>query len=140
MTTNALFTADELAGWLHMPAGSIAQGVSDMVELVVWGWMKDALGVEARPATLTDQQKAHAVELGGIAYSNPEGLARYALESELTVYDAATRQRILDQLTDTGPPGAPARPRGKFPTRTTDDDYPDPARPYGTSVWPRNAT
>lgn len=134
---NALFTADELAGWLHQPAGSIDDSTAGMVELVVWGWMKPALGMEARPAVLTDAQKAWAVQLAGIAFSNPEGLARYVLESEESFYDQGLRKSILDDVAagEGKPSGAPATPKGRFPQRTPADCFPDPARPNGRG-WP----
>lgn len=117
-----LFTADDLADWLHQPVTPEGAAVT---ERVVWGWLSPILGLTDRPDPPTASQAAWAVELGGIAYVNPEGLASYALESEKSDYSSERRDEIL-RLAAGG--GVAVKPRGSFPPAYC---YPDPATPWG---------
>jgi hypothetical protein len=117
--TNALFTPTELSNWLRQP---VADESAWMVETVVWGWLRPVLQLTERPEVTSDELKAWAIELGAIAYVNPEGLGSYALETEKSVYSGERRAELLGIAasggTDVGPvPG----PRGTFPPAPCDD-------------------
>jgi hypothetical protein len=118
-----LFTAQDLTDWLQKPIGD-AQAA--MCERVVWGWLKPILKLADRPAALTEEQAAWAIELGGIAASNPDALSRYVLEGEESFYDGTRRDEILRNAAAGGvtPAGGAPPPRGSFPPATC---YPDPA-------------
>src|SRR6476660_1663335 len=116
-----LFVAQDLTDWLQRP---VADSQAVMAERVVWGWLRPLLALDVRPTTLTDEQAAWAIELGGIAVANPEGLVRYILENEESIYDGTRRDEILRAAAGGGTtaPGSAPKPRGSFPRP---DCYPD---------------
>lgn len=120
MTT--LFTAEDLSTWLRQPVSSEA---AVLVERVVWGWLGPLLGTTERPDPVSDKLAAWAIELGAIAYANPEGLSRYSLDSESSEYSSERRDEILRIAAGGGitPAGAALAPSGCFPTARS---YPDP--------------
>lgn len=117
--TNAIFGATELSAWLRQP---VEDEAAWEVEEVVWGWLSTPLGLTERPETASPSLRSMAIELGAIAYANPEGLKSYRLESEWTVYSSERRDEILAQAA-VGTGGA-LSPRGSFPTAPY---YPDRA-------------
>lgn len=133
MPQTPLFTAAQLSAWLRQ---DVSADNATEVESVVWGWLSAVLQVDERPDTLTPSQYAAALELGGIAFSNPEGLSRYDLETEKTTYSSERRDEILVGIATqagTSVPGttSPA-PVGSFPPAHC---YPDPAVRWGRSAW-----
>jgi len=126
-----LFMAQDLADWLQKPVGD---SQAAMCERVVWGWLKPILGLTNRPETLTEEQSSWAIELGGIAASNPDALARYVLEGEESFYDGTRRDEILRNAAAGGvtPAGGAPKPRGSFPPA---ERYPDRACPRGRGVF-----
>lgn len=120
---NALFTSAQLTSWLRQP---VSEDAAEIVESVVWGWLRPLLQLDERPATQSAELKAWALELGGIAYTNPEGLSSYSLESESTSYSSERRDEVLRAVAGGGttPDGAAPAPRGCFPNARA---YPDPA-------------
>lgn len=122
--TDAIFGAAELSAWLRQP---VEDEAAWMVEKVVWGWLSTPLGLTERPAEPSEALRAMAIELGGIAYANPEGLGSYALEAERSVYSGERRDEIISQASASGVDGASGAlsPRGSFPCAPC---YPDPAR------------
>lgn len=122
--TDPLFTAAELTNWLHRPVSTDAAAIA---EVVVWGWLQPRLGIAERPWRPEPSLKAWAIELGGIAVTNPENLASYSLETESTTYDVQRRSEILDAVEAhaTGrTKGSVPSPRGNFPPPRR---YPDAA-------------
>lgn len=121
MPTTALFTNDDLSTWLRQPVSSEA---AVLVERVVWGWLSPLLGITDRPDPVSDKLAAWAIELGAIAYANPEGLSRYSLDSETSEYSSERRDEILRIAAGGGttPVGAALAPTGCFPSAR---DYPD---------------
>lgn len=111
-----LFTHGDLGSWLRSP---VDPDHASAVERVVWGWLRPILGVTERPADPSPELVAWAIELGAIAYSNPDGLASYALESERTQYSSERRNELLASVANGGTaptaPGAVAPPRGCYP-------------------------
>lgn len=122
-TTAPLFTDVELTAWLRQVVSSDA---AEIVESVVWGWLRPLLSLTDRPTEPSDELRAWAVELGGIAYSNPEGLSSYSLESESTSYSSERRDELLRLAASGGvaAPGGAPKPVGCFPPPRR---YPDPA-------------
>jgi hypothetical protein len=125
-TTNPLFGASDLSSWLRQP---VTDDAADVVERVVWGWLKPLLasqGVTERPTDPSDELKAWAIELGAIAYANPEGLDAYSLESESSKYSSDRRDQLLELAASggTATPGVALAPKGSFPSARP---YPDPA-------------
>lgn len=118
---NALFEPSELADWLRQP---VADEAAWMVEKVVWGWLRPVLVLDERPAETSDELKAWAIELGAIAYVNPEGLGSYALESEKSVYSGERRAELLGLAASGGVPAGPVPPaRGTFPPAPCDPGW-----------------
>lgn len=116
--TNALFSPADLAAWLRQP---VTDEAAWLTETVVWGWLRPVLALTERPETASDELKAWAIELAGIAYSNPEGLGSYALESEKTVYSGERRAEILGLVSSGGESAGPVPPaRGTFPPAPCD--------------------
>jgi hypothetical protein len=124
MTTTALFSAAELGGFVQddVDATTAAQ-----VEQVVWGWLRPALGVEARPDTVTPELFSAALELGAIAYENPAGLSAYQLGQERWGYSSERREQILGTVASTGAAKGGV-PRARFPESPA---WPDPIRVRG---------
>ena len=129
--TNALFSAADLTSWLRQP---VEEASAVAVEAVVWGWLRPLLDLTERPAEPSDELKAWALELGGIAYANPEGLSSYSLESESTSYSSERRDELLRAVAGGGTtaPGAALSPVGTFPSARR---YPDPAERRYSDEW-----
>lgn len=124
---NALFNGADLTGLLHR---TVTDDDVVAAEKVVWGRVRGLLGLDTRPDSLSDTLAGAVLELGAIAYTNPEALARYVLEGEMSFYDDARWNEILDSVATGGTvaPGASPAPRGSFPQPTC---YPDPSYPFG---------
>lgn len=121
MAQATLFAATELSGWLRQPVDDASAVI---VESVVWGWLKPVLKISERPDPVSEELKAWALELGGIAYSNPEGLAAYALESERSTYSDTRIDTILRRVAGGGAPSSTdGAPQGSFPPAP---EWPDP--------------
>lgn len=116
-----LFTAKDLADWLHR---SVTPEGSAVAEKVVWGWLQPLLkpATEVRPDPVPDKLFSWALELGGIAYVNPEGLSQYQLEDETTIYGSERRDEILALAASGGTvtDGAAPSPIGSFPPAPPD--------------------
>lgn len=124
--TDQLFTATELGNMLQC---SVTDEAAAAAERLAWGWLKPVLGIttEDRPATVTAEVFAWAIELGAIAYENPSGLSAYQLGDERSQYSAERRNEILATAAAGGKvasSGVPS-PRGTFPTA---ECWPDPIR------------
>lgn len=124
MSQTALFDEADLTDWLHKPVSPEAAAVA---ERVVWGWLRPLIGLVDRPDPPSAELLAWAIELGGIAHVNPEGLVRYVLDQELSIYSAERRDEILRTVASGGTiaPGGAPRPIGAFPHAHR---YPDRAR------------
>jgi hypothetical protein len=120
---NALFTGADLTGVFHRP---IVDDDVVAAERIVWGRVKALLKLEARPASLDDTLAGQVLELGAIAYTNPEALSRYVLEGEASFYDTARWDQVLEAIASGGvvAPGSAPPPRGSVPAASS---YPDPA-------------
>lgn len=119
---NALFDSAALTSWLRQPVSTDA---AEVVERVVWGWLRPLLQVAERPTEPSDELKAWALELGGIAYANPEGLSSYSLESESSGYSSERRDEILRTVVSGGttPDGGVPAPTGCFPPPCPDPNW-----------------
>lgn len=122
MPQTPLFTSVELAAWLDQP---VTPQRGAIVERVVWGWLQPVLNLEERPETASEKLFAWAIELGGIAKVNPDGLSRYSLDSESSEYSSERRDEILRAAASGGavPAGSVPAPTGCFPKARA---YPDP--------------
>lgn len=120
--TPELFTAADLTNWLRQP---VAAEHAAVAQTVVWGWLRPLLGV-TELAEVSPEIKAWAIELGAIAYTNPEGLSAYSLGTERSAYSSERRDEILRMVASGGAvaPGTTPSPRGSFPPAPR---YPDPA-------------
>lgn len=129
--TTQLFNAAELGAWLRQ---DVTDESAVAVERVVWGWLRPVLGLSERPEEPSEELVAWAVELGGIAYANPEGLSSYQLEDESTTYSSERRDEILRVAQGGGviPDGGVPVPRGSFPRAR---QYPDPAERGLPGCW-----
>jgi hypothetical protein len=119
----SLFSAADLAGWL---GETVTDARAATAEKVVWGWLKDILGLDTRPIDVPDDLFAWAVELGGIAYRNPSGAASVKLGSLDVQYSSERRDEILEDVAQSAIATAGSQPEGDFPEAW---DYPDPADP-----------
>jgi hypothetical protein len=123
MPQTVLFTPSDLSDWLRQP---VEDGAATVVEGVVWGWLRPLLKLDQRPEDPSPELVAWAIELGAIAYVNPEGLEEYQLEAERSKYSSDRRDEILRAAAGGGTtaPGAALAPVGSFPKARP---YPDPA-------------
>lgn len=127
---NALFTADDLTDWLHT---SVTAGEAEITESVVWGWLKPILQLDERPAQLSDELRAAAIELGGLVYTNPASLSDDMTGPFRKKFELGRREEILLQAANGGEPAnVPAKPTGSFPPAHR---YPDPARRITPATW-----
>lgn len=126
---HALFTAAQLRDYLRT---SVTDDQGAVAENVVWGWLQPHLKLTERPDELPPGVWPRALQLGAIAFTNPELLESYALGTERSVYSRENYDRLLAEVDDlvSGGTGAtaPPRPRGRFPKP---EGYPDPARVLG---------
>lgn len=120
----ALFNATELGGYLQK---QVSNDAAVSVERVVWGWLKPALGLQARPSPVPDEVFSWAIELGAIAYENPSGLSSYQLGAENLGFSSERRAEILAETARGAVPGTAATPLGSFPDAC---GWPDPARSW----------
>lgn len=122
-----LFTGADISGALHRP---VSDDDVAAAEKIVWGRVKALLNLTERPAELDDTLAGLVLELGIIAYTNPEALAQYILEAEQSTYETGRWDEILEAIANGGTvaPGSALRPVGSFPPPRR---YPDPAE------WPR---
>jgi hypothetical protein len=118
-----LFTSDDLGSWL---GSSVDPGRGEVVERVVWGWLRPILleGAE-RPADVSPELFSWALELGAIAYENPAGLSSKQFGDVAEAYGGERRDEILEAVAGSSIgigalPGSSVHPRGSFPS----------ARPY----------
>lgn len=123
MSQTTLFNAADLGAWLRQ---DVTDEAASVVERVVWGWLRPVLKLTERPDVPSEELVAWAIELGAIAYTNPEGLAEYRLEEEWSHYSGERRDEILALAGSGGTAvqGAVAAPQGRFPAARR---YPDPA-------------
>jgi hypothetical protein len=66
-----LFTPEELGDLLHT---SVPEPQGTIAERMASGWLRGATGLASWPEPLPDDLWAWALELGVLAYTNPEGL------------------------------------------------------------------
>jgi hypothetical protein len=104
----------DLTGVFHRP---IVDDDVVAAERIVWGRVKALLKLEARPASLDDTLAGQVLELGAIAYTNPEALSRYVLEGERasTTPPGGTRSSRRSPAAGVVAPGSAPKPRGSFP-------------------------
>lgn len=114
-----LFTSKDLGEWLQR---DVIDESATVAERVVWGWLRPILEVDTRPEEPSAELFSWAIELGGIAYVNPDGLSRYQLEDELSEYSSEARDAILRTAASGGavPNGTAAQPLGCFPPALPD--------------------
>lgn len=117
-----LFAAPDLRGLL--PDSHITDAQAITLEQVVWGWLRPALGVEERPATIAPELFSAALELGAIAKENPAGLSSYQLGPERIGFSAERRGEILAAVASWGAASAAGHPTWSFPPAL---EWPDPA-------------
>lgn len=131
MPQTALFTLTDLGAWLRQ---DVTDQSATVVEKVVWGWLGPVLKLAERPDEVSEALFSWAVELGGIAFSNPEGLSSYQLEDEQSQYSSERRDEILRLAAGGGvvPAGGVPSPRGSFPRGR---HYPDPAERGLPGCW-----
>ena len=122
MTT--LFTEEHLTELLGKQV-TVARG--QLVERVVWGWLKPVLGWDDRPTDVPDELFAWALRLAAIVAENPAALESQTRGPFSEKY-AADVESILDEVRNsdlpTGSAAGAGRPTGCFPEAPT---YPDPA-------------
>lgn len=124
-----LFGAAELTHWLHY---DVDEASCDQAELVVTGWIADALGADVVPdAEQGSPIYGWAIELGGIAYENPTSMVQETSGAESTSWSIVRRREILASVRawgvrTTSTPRA-GLARGSFPAA---ESWPDPVRRY----------
>ena len=120
--TDALFTPDQLRS---LPdCGGATDDQAALAELIVWGWVSDATGLDTRPSTVTSDLFAWAIELGGIAYRNGETRSQVGQVSSMHANDDARRNEILARVSAASDVGTQlGAPQGCFPPAQC---WPDP--------------
>ncbi len=89
-----LFTNEDLASWLQIP--EVDNSSADRARRYASGWLSDATGIIEWPDPVPDRLWTWGIELGGIAYNNPEGAASENIDDYRVQYDATRREQILD--------------------------------------------
>lgn len=122
----ALFTAAQLTELLGKP---ITPGRAEVVERVVWGWLKPVLGWDERPPEneVPDELFGWSVRLAAIIAENPAALEGKTVGPFSEQY-AKDVNDILDEVRNstlpTGTAAVSGKPQGDFPEAPC---YPDPA-------------
>lgn len=124
----ALFEAGDLSEWIGK---TITADRGQVLERVVWGWLKPRLGLEERPTPVPAEVFSWAIELGAIAHENPAGLSGKQLGSNSRQYSAERRGEILDEA-EAYSGGGSGAPMGTFPDPLP---YPDPAEGPRVLGW-----
>lgn len=115
-----LFVAADLSDWLGR---AVTEPRAEIVESVVWGWLKPALGVSDRPNPVPDEVFSWAIELAAIAHENPSGLSSKQLGPASQSFSLERRNEILEGARAGWTGGdAALSPRGSFPPAIP---YPD---------------
>ena len=100
MTALVLFSATELATWLHYTEDlSDDHRIVEQIHRVVSGWLLEALEWDSWPYTsrseVPDVIHAFAVELAGIAWENPTSQTTDSSGEGVSTSWAPARERIL---------------------------------------------
>lgn len=106
-----LFDLGDLTTWLEDPEVDPAKAA--IARRVASGWLGRATGLTSWPDPVTDTLYSWALELAAIAYRNPAGFTRVAVDDIQVTYDIERRAAILTEATaEYGTSGAPL---GAFP-------------------------
>lgn len=114
-----LFVSADLSNWLGK---AVTEPRAEIVESVVWGWLKPALGASERPNPVPDEVFSWAIELAAIAHENPAGLSARSLGPFSEQFSSERRDEILESVAAANPAADALSPRGSFPTALP---YPD---------------
>lgn len=87
-----LFTTADLAKWLKRPLDEDGMGLARRYAA---GWLKGATGLQSWPDPVTDPLWSWAIELAGIAYSNPRALVTEVRGAATDSWPLARRAEIL---------------------------------------------
>lgn len=106
-----IFDLADLPSWLQVP--SVDEETAIRVRRYANGWLMSATGMSAWPDPIPDDLWAWAIELAGIAFRNPAGMSREAVDDYQGQFDTARRAEILEQARCAY--GGAGLPRYSFP-------------------------
>lgn len=89
-----LFTLDELEDALQQ--GPLVEASATIARRVAYGWLRSATKLTDWPDPVPDDLFAWGVELAGLFYNNPEGLASDTTGGTAATWDRTRRSAILD--------------------------------------------
>lgn len=132
-----LFTPTELEDFLQQ--GTLTAASVLVARRVASGWLRAATQLAEWPDPIPDDLFGWALELGGLAYNNPEGLAADTTGGTSATYDRQRRGEILDAARAAygNPAGGRGGPVSSFPDPLPGPDWyqPEHFRPF--SWWSR---
>lgn len=112
-----LFEVDDLRTMLRLPVAEFDTAAAAIARRQASGWLSDATGITTWPDPVPDRLWSWGIELGAIAYNNPEGATSEQIDDYRVVNDSERRGQILAEARTAYPSAAPAGagPQWSFP-------------------------
>lgn len=89
-----LFTNADLQAYLQQ---TIDTATGDLAQRIASGWLAAATNQTSWPDPIPDTLFAWALELGAIAYRNPDGVSTESIDDHSVSFDRLRRKEILDK-------------------------------------------
>jgi hypothetical protein len=109
---NGLVTRAELANALQQDPAQVVDAWADSAIRKAEGWLRGCTHFQTWPEPRPEDLWSWAVELAGLAYSNPEGVLSTTTGGQSITWPAARRREILDAAAAAYPK---SRPQACFP-------------------------
>lgn len=107
-----LFEVEDLRRLLQLAPEEFDTDAATVARRLAAGWLSDATGLTAWPDPLPERLWAWAIELGAIAYNNPEAAQSEQIDDYRVAHDRDRRGQILADarqayaVATTGPQGS----------------------------------
>ncbi|MEV4197020.1 hypothetical protein [Micromonospora globbae] len=109
-----LFEVEDLRKLLQLAPEDFDTDAATVARRIASGWLSDATGLSVWPDPVPDRLWSWGIELGAIAYNNPEAAQSQQIDDYRVVNDAGRRSQILDDARRAYAV-AVAGPQGSFP-------------------------
>ncbi|MBM0277815.1 hypothetical protein [Micromonospora tarensis] len=111
-----LFELEDLRKLLRLSVDEFDSDAAGIARRQAGGWLSDATGLMTWPDPLPERLWSWGIELGSIAYNNPEGAESEQIDDYRVVNDVDRREAILAAARASYPSSVPgAGPQWSFP-------------------------
>lgn len=90
-----LFELEDLRKLLRLPVAEFDTDAATVARRQAGGWLSDATGLTSWPDPVPERLWSWGIELGAIAYNNPEAAQSEQIDDYRVVHDRARRGEIL---------------------------------------------